>query len=340
MKGRLRLIIGIIISLACLYYVIRDINPRTLWEVYRGANYLYLIPGLLVLVVTLWFRGYRWRLLMHPDEDKFSLTRLFHLVNIGYLFNSVLPARVGEFVRAYLVGRTLSGGVGQALSSLVVERLLDVMCTVLLLVILLPLMTLPDWAIKGGLLLGAVSVVGIIVLLVLARFGERGLDWLWRFVGRIPWVGDVRVKAALRNLIVGFRVLTARRILPGVVLSSLAVWLGYAVFDYIIAFAFGLGHLSFIAIVFMLSATAFGMVLPASPGGVGPYEAGAVLALSLYGVEQSQAFGYAFGLHAFTNIVLILLGLWGLRVEGLTFGRLRSQVERQAPVTEAGTPQS
>jgi uncharacterized membrane protein YbhN (UPF0104 family) len=159
-------------------------------------------------------------------------------------------------------------------------------------------------------------------------------------VGRIPWVGDARVRKALENLLIGFRVLTLPKLLPGIIGSSLVIWFGYALFDYIIALAFGMSYLSFIAIVFVLCATAFGMVLPSSPGGIGPYEAGAVLALSLYRVEPSQAFAYAFGLHVFTNLALILLGLWGLRSESLTFGSLRQQVEQHSPVVDADAPKS
>jgi len=339
MRRRWRLILGIAISLACLYYVVRGIEPHTLWEVYREANYLYLVPAAFVLVLDNCARAYRWRLLMYPDRS-IPLRRLFAIVNIGYLFNNVLPAKVGEVVRAYLVGRMLPGGIGQGLSTLIVERLLDVLTMVVLLASLVPFLALPGWAVKGGILLGSVALIGLVVLLILARFGERGLDWVWRIVGRLPVVGTPRVKLALQNLLIGFRVLTVGRILPGVILSSAVVWLGYATLNYVMSWAFGLGHLSFAVIVFVLCASAFGMVLPSSPGGIGPFEAGIVLALSLYGVDQSRAFGYAFGLHAFTNIVLILLGLGSLRSESLTFGGLRSQVAERAPAREADAAQS
>jgi glycosyltransferase 2 family protein len=114
MKGRLRLILGIVISVLCLYYVVRGIDPRKLWETFRQVNALYLVPALIVLVALLWVRAYRWRLLMYPDEH-IPLARLFSIVNIGYLFNNIIPAKVGELVRAYLVGRMVPGGIGQAL---------------------------------------------------------------------------------------------------------------------------------------------------------------------------------------------------------------------------------
>ncbi|MGM0399890.1 MAG: glycosyltransferase [Chloroflexota bacterium] len=70
-------------------------------------------------------------------------------------------------------------------------------------------------------------------------------------------------------------------------------------------------------------------MVPSSPGAFGPFEAAVVLALSLYGVEESRAFGYGFGLHAFTNISLIVLGLWGLRQESVSFATVREKVLEQ-----------
>ena len=95
MKRRLRLVVGIVISLIALWYVLRGMDWRELWAVYRGANYLFVIPALLLLFLISWTRAYRWRLLIYPRQG-LSLGRLFAMVNIGYLFNNVLPAKAGE----------------------------------------------------------------------------------------------------------------------------------------------------------------------------------------------------------------------------------------------------
>ena len=328
MKQRLRLLVGIAVSLSCFYLAMRLIDWRQLWEVYRGASYSYLVPALVLLVLISWARAYRWRLLMYPNQQ-LPLSRLFAIVNIGYLFNNIMPAKAGELVRGYLVGRMVPGGIAQVLSTLLVERLLDVLTLVLLLIGLIPFVALPGWATKAGLLFGSVSVSGAIVLVVLAKFGDRGVDWAWRLMQRLPLVGHPKAKAALQNLLIGFRVLTVGRLLPGIVLWSLLIWLGYALFNYILIAAFGMTYLPPFAAAVVLCATGFSMVVPSSPGAFGPFEGAAVLALGIYGVGDSQAFGYAFGLHAFTNIALILLGLWGLRGESLTFSGIRRRALTQ-----------
>ncbi len=335
MKGRLRLAIGLAVSGVCLYLVLRGIDFGELWRVYRYVDYIYLLPALIVLVLISLARAHRWRALMYPERS-LSVARLFAIVNIGYLFNNIFPAKAGEVVRGYLAGRSISGGMARALSTLVVERLLDVLSVAVMLVVLIPFVALPSQVMRAGLLFGAGALGGMAVLLVLAKTGERGLEWAWRILERLPLVGHPRVRALLHSVQEGLTVLTVAQSLPGIVGWSASIWLGYALFNYILLFAFGLGHLPFSAAVLVLVATGLGMVVPSSPGAVGVFEGAAMLALSVFGVEQSQAFGYAFGLHMLTNLALIVIGLLGLRSESLTFSSVRETVmERPAVATSA-----
>ncbi|MBM3189904.1 MAG: flippase-like domain-containing protein, partial [Chloroflexi bacterium] len=324
MSRRQRVVLGMVVSAVFLVLALRQTDWAELWELFLGANYLYLIPALFLLVLINWTRAWRWRLLMFPDTH-LPLQRVFRIVNIGYFFNNVLPAKAGEVVRAYLVGNVLSGGIGQAASTLLIERLLDVLTVVVLLVILIPFVELPAWAARGGLLFGTLALLGTATLVVLSRFGERGLEWVWRWVGRVPIIGHPKLRRALHSLLKGFGVLTMGRLLPWVLLGSALIWLGYALFNYIILVVFRLSYLPFWAAPLVLCATGFIMILPSSPGAMGVFEWAAVQALSVYGVAQSAAAGYALGLHTFTNLILILFGLWGLAREGLSYRDLQLQ---------------
>lgn len=336
MKRRLRIIAGVAISILFLYLAARGIDWAELVELLRAVNYAYLVPAFVLLIVISWVRAVRWRLLMYPDGDHLSLPRVFWFVNIGYFFNNVFPAKLGELVRGYLAGRAIPGGIGRALSALLLERLLDVLSVVVLLVILIPFVDLPSWAATGGLLFGGVAIAGTVALLVLSRFGDAGVAWLWRWVGRIPLVGHAKVRAAVENLVRGFGVLSMWRVLPGIILGSALVWLGYAVFNYTIMAAFRMTDLPFTAAALVLCATGFSMVLPSSPGAMGVFEWAGVQALAVYGVEQNLAFGYMVVLHLFTNIVLIVVGMLGLLVEGLSYADLRGQ----AALSPAASPDS
>jgi hypothetical protein len=332
MNRRIRLVLGFIVSFLFLYLALRDINWAELWSVFRDANYLYLLPALLLLVIINVLRGYRWRILMYPDMS-ISLWRMFRFVNIGYLFNNILPAKAGEVVRGYLAGRLLDGGIGQALSSLVIERLLDVLTLVVIMMGLLPFVDLPTSWTQGAIAFGAAAVGGAVVLAILARVGQRGIDWLWRFLGKVPVLRHPKLKVAAENLVRGFRVLTIGKLAPGIIVTSLLIWLGYGLFNYILTATFGLS-LPFSAAVLVLCTTGLSMIIPSSPGALGVFEAAVVLALSIYGVERSVAFGYGLGLHLFTNITLIVFGLVGLAQEGVSYGQLKTTAIKNKAVPQ------
>ncbi len=325
-RRRYRVLIGVVISVACIYYLLSRVDLARLWAVFRDGNYLYLLPALVLLVLINWARTVRWRILIGPESP--SQSRLFDIVNIGYLLNNLLPAKAGEVARVYLVGRILPGGYGRAASTLLVERLLDVMAVVTLLAILMPFVAVPEWVRSAGLLFGLLALAGFAVLIVLSRLGDRAVDWLWRFLGRVPVLGTAGFRDAVENLFTGLRVLAVWRVVLGSLLWTAVVWLGYAVFNYVIIQVFPALDVPFSSAALVLCATGLSMVVPSTPGAVGPFETAAVLALSVFGVEESSALAYALGLHMFTNISLIAFGLVGLVREGVTIGGVREGSQR------------
>ncbi len=340
MKNRIRLGIGLSVSFLFLYLAMRGIDWPQLWELFRSGNYIYLIPVFLLIAIISGIRAIRWHLLMERDPN-LTLTEVFHLINIGYLFNNILPAKAGEGARGYLAGRKVSGGLGQAVSTLLIERLLDVLSVVVLLAMLLPLIELPTWAVRGGMFLGGAAIAGMAALLAVARVGPRAVDWLWRWVGRLPLVGHPKVKEGLTHLAEGCAVLThARRLIP-VLFTTAAIWLGYATINRLMMHVFGMQGLPLTAAVLVLCFTGLSMVVPSSPGAIGPFEWAGVQALALFAVEQSAAFGYTLGLHLFTNLTLIALGIVGLISQGLSYGRLTQVVTETngpSPITPHDVP--
>lgn len=336
MKRRLRLAVGILISILFLYLALRGIDWSRLVVLFRDARYGYLAFVFLVIVGVSWARAWRWHLLMDRDPA-LKILMIFHLVNIGYFFNNILPAKAGEAIRAYLAGRELDGGLGQAVSSLLIERLLDVLAVVVLLVVLLPFVPLPTWALRGGLLLGGGVIVGVLMLLLAARIGPQAVDWLWKVVGRVPVIGHERVKEALLNLVHGFSILAQGRRLPGILGATFLVWLGYALMNWLVLWVFDLQALRPIAALLVLCFTGLGMVVPSSPGAIGVFEWAGIQALAIFGVDASTAFGYTFGLHMFTNISLIALGAVGLISQGLDYARLSRLAAQGASVKESET---
>jgi uncharacterized protein (TIRG00374 family) len=334
-RGRgLRLGLGILISAFFLYLAMRGIDWVQLRELFSAASYGYLVLAFLLVVLTSGVRALRWHLLLRRDPS-LDLPTLYHLVNIGYFFNNILPAKAGEVVRVVLAGRKLNGRYGLAASALLVERLLDVLAVVVVLGLLLPVIAIPDWVRSGGILFGLLAVGGTAALLVVARIGPQAIERIWLSLGRIPLIGRPAVKAAFAELASGFGVLLEWRILIPVLLTTAGIWAGYAALNYVMLLVFHLDYLPFAAAALVLCATGFSMMVPSSPGAMGVFEWAGVQGLLVYSVGQGVAFGYMLGLHLFTNLTLILLGIVGMIAQGVTYSHVKSVVDSGRPSGEA-----
>lgn len=130
MKTARRLIIGLVIAAAALYYTLRDVSLDDLADSFKTVDYIYLVPGVVIILLSYLFRAFRWRILVAPMK-KTPVASLFSPLMVGFMAN-ILPARAGEFIRAYLLGKKHDIPFSSAFASIVVERLFDVAAVLLL----------------------------------------------------------------------------------------------------------------------------------------------------------------------------------------------------------------
>ncbi|MFQ5454504.1 MAG: lysylphosphatidylglycerol synthase transmembrane domain-containing protein [Candidatus Zixiibacteriota bacterium] len=117
------IIIGLVVSSLLIWMLFRNINLGKLVEALSEANYLWLIPNIILIVLTMYQRAYRWHFMIAPIKHvKFS--NLIAATCIGFMANNVLPARLGEFVRAYSLSTQDKGITKSAsLATIFVERM-------------------------------------------------------------------------------------------------------------------------------------------------------------------------------------------------------------------------
>ena len=163
---KLRFWIGMAISLIALVWAFQNIHLAEVWTELQKIHYLLLVPSFLLVLFSLWARAVRWRLLFHPTPY-LNLLRFFFIVNIGYLANNLLPLRAGEFVRAYLVGNAAGISKARAISTVLVERVMDTMVVVLFLVLVAPFLpSLPNGVHRASIVVG-ISVLALVIALVI-----------------------------------------------------------------------------------------------------------------------------------------------------------------------------
>jgi uncharacterized protein (TIRG00374 family) len=318
-------VIGLLVSLGFLWYALRDLHLGEVWAALQGANYWWLIPGVVVYFVSVWFRAWRWGFLLRSSK-RVSANRLFPVVVIGYMGNDVLPFRLGEVLRAYVLWRKEKINVGTTLTTAVLERLFDGLTMVLF--VLFGLLFVPLSAFLSRLVTVASAVFfgALVVFLFLAAQPDLLRRIARALIGRLvparfrsPLWGLVEgVVAGLESLRSGRDVL----VLFGV---TLWVWILETAKYWLVSFAFADLRVSYVGIVLMGGAVNLLTALPSLPGYIGTFELG-IKILEGIGAPSTPAGSYILVLHAILLLPVTLLGLVFMGLEGVRWTEVVSEV--------------
>ncbi|HOE95046.1 MAG TPA: lysylphosphatidylglycerol synthase transmembrane domain-containing protein [Candidatus Sumerlaeota bacterium] len=324
-RKRLYLLLGCVVSAAAIWWSTRGVSFSRVGRDFARYQYLWLIPGLIAFYVSMYLRCIRWALLFRPHH---ALTGagLFSPLMIGFAFNSILPARVGEFVRVYLVGTRLGPGIPAAAATVVVERIFDGLMLLILLVLCLALLppldpgiaipwghyTLDAGMINGGirtLILGSSVLLAAVVLFLLPPFQRLMIG----AVRRVPGLPE-RVRGAVERIILrfaqGFHSMKNPWVLLQVVAHSFAIWVLVGVSNMAVAYGFGL-EMNLLEATAIVALIAIAILIPAAPGYWGLYEAGGTFSLLVLGVTRSEstAFAYTLMTHLLQYVPIVVVGL-------------------------------
>jgi uncharacterized protein (TIRG00374 family) len=272
---------------------------------------------MLGIVGFLVIRAVRWRYMLNNAP---SYRQVFHIQNIGYMLTQLLPLRLGDVARAILIGNVPPVTIAQGISTMVVERLLDMLFIVVLLPFTLSgLTTLPDWMRSFALFSGFVAVAGIIVLIVAANQRERAVRLADMLMARLlPFLDRTNWIRRLDELLSGLVSLTSFR--SGFVLLGLSIliWIPVALAYYYIMRAVGLDP-SWVVTGFVMCAAAFSVAVPSTPGQAGPYHFAVISALQLYGQPAAESAAFAFLYHIANIVIMVIFGILGILGTGVTF---------------------
>lgn len=341
----LKVLLGFALSAFLIWFTLRDESLVEIWAQVRQADLRLLGAAVFVATAGFFVRALRWKVLLHTIDPGTGLRSRYAAVNIGFMANNLLPARVGEFARAYALSRmeprvTVSGAFG----SLVVERVLDglVLAAFLVATVLspgFPEVTLgPRFAL---LVQSAVVLLGVMVVLLalLLVFPRQLLALAERVADRLPSDLGRTVVDALAAFLDALGVVRSPWLLTQAVLWSVGFWAFHGL-------SFWLGMLAFdidaglVAAFFTEAVVGFGVALPAAPGFFGTFHASVDFALdTVYGVDAARTLAFAYGYHLGGFVPVTLIGLWYARSLGLSLGDVRASEERVEAAVEAEHPE-
>ncbi|MGB8644534.1 MAG: lysylphosphatidylglycerol synthase transmembrane domain-containing protein [Anaerolineae bacterium] len=314
--------IGLAAIVISLYFAFQGIKFDELAQALTHINLFFAIPALVVFWLSFGSRVWRWQLLHTPYHVRWS--KVLAMLSIGYFLSNITPLRAGDVVRPALLARSEGVPVARSLSSVMVERLMDMVTVVLFLIILLPIIPqIPDDARKWGAVLGGAGVVALIAFALISLNRERAVKLLKRLTAPVKFLQRDSIWHIIESLIDGFGVLHSWRPLVGVIVWSLIVWFFAALLNWVVMLAMGI-PLGFDAAALVLVATSLGVTVVPTPGQVGVFDYVAQQALvQVYKIDPAKALAFALVIHAYVYLWLMVLGVFFMWREGLSYGQLQ-----------------
>lgn len=323
--------VGLVVSAVCLWWALRGTDWNAVRETLAQANpWLLLAVAAGSLVVGVWLRGLRWRLFLPPGAAA-PARELVTATGIGLMANNVLPVRIGEFVRPWVLGRRTSVPATTAFGSLLVERLFDACVLLGVLVAAVLLLDLPTWMTRGA-WVAAALFVALLAGSTAFLFAPGPFFRLVHAVGRrvLPARWEHELEGALDRFHAGFVLLRDPRRAVVALAATALLWAANGALFWLGLAAFGEGGVGFGGALFVQSIAAVGVSLPSSPGFVGTFQASVKAALGILGVGEDVAVSYAIAFHVAQYVPVTLAGFALLARANLglrEIGRSEEQVE-------------
>jgi uncharacterized protein (TIRG00374 family) len=294
------------------------------------ADPIYIVPAIGVYFVGVWLRAARWRLLMSPFAAV-RTERLFRIILIGFAVNNVLPLRLGELVRTFLLRKSHGVPIASTLATVLIERLLDVFALCGIMTVVLLLGQPRGWLLAAAGTAATITAGGVVGLIIVLAVPRSLLEQLFAFGVGIAGRIHRRFGNLASSVVDGLRVLEDGRAVMAIVPLSILCWAAELGLYYFLALSLDLeaGPLGLAAGMVIAN---LATVLPSPPGYVGTFDIALQGTLiESFGVPEVTAGAYTLLTHAVLLIPVVVAGLVLLSWEDLSFrGLARGRVESRA----------
>lgn len=329
--------IGIAISLAALGLLAVTLDVEEAVSVLRGASLGPLVLVLGVVAAQVVIRAARWRVLLprRPDGSRPTIGSAVAALLVGYLASGILPARLGEPIRAIVIARSQQLPVGGSFGAVVLERVVDMAALAIVGLGAALAIGAPTWILNLALVVAGIAFA---VLLLLVTVGLDPVLAIGRWVvTRAPTsvrpLGD-RLLGAAGSFTDG---MSGHRRRPDVAIAALlsvVAWLLDALIVGLVATSIGISLAPGEAIV-ISAVGALATAIPSAPGYLGTYEVAVTAAAVALGLSGSEGLALAIATHAIVLGPVLLAGLVALARTGTTLGGLAGAVTADARLDRA-----
>jgi len=305
------------VSLIAGYLAFRHVHLKEVVSGIRRADLVSVGVVLALLVAAQVGRSFRLGVMLEPLEP-LGQKLLLPITSIGFLFVWILPARLGEMARPYLLQQNSRVGLSAAMGSIVLERLIDASFLVVLLAICLPALRLPAWLLSSfrGFVYLLLAAAFLVIIGSLPGFRRRLLQGVSKILPES--LADFLTRMA-ETFYSGMQAVASVRRLFTVLALTGVIWFTNMLVFVVMFHSMGL-ELGWLAGITVLVLTCLGIALPAAPGFIGNYHYACVVALTLFGVVKETALAYAILVHFLTVAVLVFMGVIFMNTSKLRVG--------------------
>ncbi|SPD72717.1 conserved membrane hypothetical protein [uncultured Desulfobacterium sp.] len=333
-KQKIKFVVGILISLLCLYLAFRRVDFYEMWQAASAANYWYMAPTIIVIFFSHYLRSLRWRYLLAPLKsiDTFSL---FSSLMIGYSANLIMPAHFGEFIRAYVLSKKRQIPLSPVFATIVIERIIDIFSLLVLMLAALFVYPFPDWLIKSGYVMLACSFGLLAFLVFLKVFTAKAVGFVDLILTPFPRRVSERISSVIQRFTSGIMPMKKWQDYVYVGILSVIIWLCYGIVFFFCLHSFDFVrpyHLTWSVSLVLLVITTIAVVVPSSPGYVGTYHYLCQITLGMFGVPAGPAMSFATVAHGVNFLPVLLVGLLFAHYEGMSI--LKNQKDERENANE------
>ncbi len=335
MKKKIALIVGVGVSILCLWLILRKQNFGELAAVFGSLKWGWVLLCIAVFYLSMHFRAVRWRL-FYPPESNVTTRGVLGPMYLGYTLNSIFPARAGEFARAILVGRREKVPIAASFATVASERAIDSLTILIALLLVFAFVPFGDTTYTMNVMgndvtlsaaalkelcqqkivpIFCVLLVGILLLMNTA-FRNLALTILDKMTFLPKKLVDFG-KHVIESFALGFESLKNPRLMFWITVHSVMVWGLCALSVQAIGPAFDI-QMSFMQGLAIVVIVCVAIVIPATPGYWGPYELGFIfsgIVLGLKGPDGSPA-----SIEALTAMALLVHLIQYLPIIAVGFG--------------------
>ncbi|MCF6159278.1 MAG: flippase-like domain-containing protein [wastewater metagenome] len=333
--------LGVIISIVCLWLFIRGIEWSLLKNALKDANYWPIIPTIILNILFFVARAIRWQGLISHIKT-IPTVSLLSITCIGFMANNILPARVGEVLRPFLLYKKENIRFSTSVATVIVERIFDLLALIIFTVVVIALLPHPSpnsfdtsfqiststvnttgepivhslkkWIVVFA-FAGVLTIASLFFVIINPDSFKKVLSRLCLF---LPEKYKDSILGFYDSFVYGLKILEKKVQTLWIFTLSLIIWIISAGEIYILSFSFNI-HLPFVAACLIATCLALAVALPQAPGYIGVFHIAILKSLNIFGIQSAAAQSYAIVLWLISILPSTVMGLLFLWREGISF---------------------